>query len=155
MADELFDGRRLKVLTIVDNSSRVSPGIKVGQNLKAVDVVAALEHAVHRFGKPNTIRVDNGPEFVSKELDLWAYANGVVLDFSRPGKPTDNAFIEAFNSRVRAECLSQHWFLSLEDAKEKVESWRTDYNLVRPHGSIGNLTPAQYARLNQEPSRVA
>ena len=86
MADELFDGRRLRVLTIVDNFSRVSPGIEVGQSLKATDVVAALNRAVKRQGKPKTIRVDNGPEFVSKELDLWAYAHGVVLDFSRPGK---------------------------------------------------------------------
>jgi len=155
MADELFDGRRIRILTIVDNFSRVSPGIEVGQSFKATDVVDALNRAAQRYGKPKTIRVDNGPEFVSKEVDLWAYANGVVLDFSRPGKPTDNAFIESFNSRVRAECLNQHWFLSLEDAVEKVEYWRMDYNLVRPHSAIGNLSPAQYARLHQRTGRVA
>ena len=107
-----------------------------------------------RQGKPKTIRVDNGPGFVSKEVDLWAYANGVVLDFSRPGKPTDNAFIESFNSRVRAECLNQHWFLSLEDAVEKVERWRVDYNRVRPHGAIGNLSLAQFAREHQNPGMI-
>ena len=81
-------------------------------------------------------------EFVSRDLDLWAYQNNVTLDFSRPGKPTDNAFIEAFNGRLRAECLNTHWFLSLSDAREKLESWRRDYNEVRPHGAIGNKTPA-------------
>ena len=83
--------------------------------------MAALELALRRHGKPDRIRVDNGPEFISRDLDLWAYANKVILDFSRPGKPTDNAFIESFNSRFRQECLNQHWFLSLNDAKEKVE----------------------------------
>ena len=90
---------------------------------------------------PKTIRVDQGSEFVSRDLDLWAYAKGVTLDFSRPGKPTDNAYIEAFNGRFRAECLNAHWFLTLADAAEKLEAWRTDYNEVRPHGAIGNKPP--------------
>ncbi|MGZ2452665.1 putative transposase [Rhizobium ruizarguesonis] len=88
-----------------------------------------------------TIRVDQGTEFVSRDLDLWAYAKGVTLDFSHPGKPTDNALIEAFNGRFRAECLTQHWFLTLADAREKMEDWRRDYNEVRPHGAIGNKVP--------------
>ena len=155
MADQLFDGRRLRLLPIVDNFSRVSPSIEVGQSCKATDVVDALNRAVQRNGKRKTIRVDNGPEFVSKEVDLWAYGNGVVLDFSRPGKPTDNVFIESFNRRVRAECLNQHRFLSLEDAMEKVERWRKDYNLVRPHSAIGNLTPARFSRAHLNPGRVA
>jgi putative transposase len=146
MADQLFDGRRLRLLTIVDNFSRVSPGIAVGQGFKSTDVVEALERATAAYGIPQRVRVDNGPEFIAKELDLWAYAHGVVLDFSRPGKPTDNAFIESFNARVRQECLNQHWFLDLADAKEKVESWRAEYNQVRPHSSIGNQTPAQVFR---------
>jgi len=120
VADELFDGRRLRILTIVDNFSRVSPLIGVGFRYKGYDVVRALEETARRFGSPDRIRVDNGPEFVSKEVDLWAYANNVVLDFSRPGKPTDNAFIESFNSRFRLECLNQHWFLNLEDACGKI-----------------------------------
>lgn len=108
------------------------------------DVVTALNLAVARYGVPECIRVDNGPEFISKEVDLWAYAHGVVLDFSRPGKPTDNAFIEAFNSRFRQECLNEHWFLSLEDATEKIEAWRGHYNEQRPHSSLGYQTPAGY-----------
>jgi len=135
-----------RLLTIVDNFSRVSPAIAVGRNFKSTEVVQVLEQAKAVYGVPERIRVDNGPEFVAKELDLWAYANGVVLDFSRPGKPTDNAFIEAFNARVRAECLNQHWFLDLQDARDKVEAWRVEYNQVRPHSSIGNRTPAEVFR---------
>jgi putative transposase len=93
------------------------------------------------FGYPKSIRADNGPEFVSRDLDLWAYQKDVVLDFSRPGKPTDNAFIELFNGKFRAECLNAHWFMSLDDAHRKIEEWRRDYNEVRPHSGIGNKTP--------------
>ena len=85
--------------------------------------------------------VDNGPEFISKELDLWAWMHGVALDFSRPGKPTDNAFAELFNGKFRTECLNVFWFLSLDDAAAKCEAWRRDYNEVRPHSAIGNQTP--------------
>ena len=88
--------------------------------------------------------MDNGPEFISKDVDLWAYWNHVKLDFSRPGKPGDNAYIESFNARLRMECLNEHWFLSLEDAREKVEGWRRDYNEHRPHSSLGNISPAEY-----------
>jgi putative transposase len=90
------------------------------------DVVETLEQATKPYGFPREIRVDNGPEFVSRDLDLWAYTRGVVLDFSRPGKPTDNAFIESFNGKFRAECLNTHWFLSLDDARRKCEAWRRD-----------------------------
>jgi len=97
-------------------------------------------------GKPQTIRVDNGPEFVSQSLDLWAYFNGVKLDFSRPGKPADNAVIESFNGRLRDECLNQHWFLSLDEAQALTEARREDYNRVRPPGALGNRTPSEFAR---------
>jgi putative transposase len=86
-----------------------------------------------------------GPEFISKDVDLWAYWNHVTLDFSRPGKPTDNAYIESFNGRFRQECLNEHWFLSLDDARDKVEAWRRDYNEERPHSALGNATPEEYA----------
>jgi putative transposase len=142
--------RRLRLLTIVDNVSRVSPFIGVGLRYRGYDVVTALNLAVAQYGVPECIRLDNGPEFISKEVDLWAYAHGVVLDFSRPGKPTDNAFIEAFNSRFRQECLNEHWFLSLEDAKEKIEAWRGHYNGERPHSSLGYQTPLEYQALIRE-----
>lgn len=143
--DELFNGHRIRLLTIVDNFSRVSPAIGVKNCYRSVDVVDTLNAATAQYGMPKCIRVDNGPEFVSKELDLWAYANKVILDFSRPGKPTDNAYIESFNSRLRQECLNESWFLSLADAQEKIENWRIEYNHVRPHSSIGNLAPIEFA----------
>ena len=105
------------------------------------EVVATLDRVCRTTGYPKTIRVDQGSEFVSRDMDLWAYQRGVVLDFSRPGKPTDNAFIEAFNGRFRAECLNTHWFLTLADAVKKLEAWRTSYNEERPHGAIGNKVP--------------
>jgi putative transposase len=104
----------------------------------------ALNLAVAQYGGPECLRVDNGPEFISKELDLWAFAQGVVLYFSRPGKPTDNAFSESFNSRFRQECLNEHWFLSLEDAKEKIEAWRSPYNEPRPPSSLGYQSPLEH-----------
>lgn len=104
-------------------------------------MVQTLERICSKAGYPSSIRVDQGSEFVSRDLDLWAYANGVTLYFSRPGKPTDNAFIEAFNERFRAECLNAHWFMSLEDARGKMEDWRKYYNEVRPHGAIGQKVP--------------
>ncbi len=145
-ADQLFDGRRFRLLTLVDNFSRESLAIRVGQRLTGNDVVGTLEEVVRRCGhKPATIRVDNGPEFISKSLDFWAYWNGVQLDFSRPGKPTDNAFIESFNGKLRGECLNQHWFLSLDDAQEVVEAWREDYNRNRPHSALGDRSPIEFA----------
>lgn len=149
MTDELFDGRRIRLLTIVDLFSRESLAIEVGQRLRGRDVADVLTRISALRPLPKTIRVDNGPEFTSKQLDHWAYDNGVTLDFSRPGKPTDNAFIESFNGSVRIECLNENWFLSLEDAKEKIEAWRVDYNEHRPHSALGNLAPREFAKSGQ------
>ena len=113
--------RKIRVLTVVDTFSRFSPIIDPRFSYRAENVVQALERICRNIGYPKTIRVDQGSEFVSRDMDLWAYAKGVTLDFSRPGKPTDNAFIEAFNGRFRAECLNEHWFLSLDDARSKME----------------------------------
>jgi len=146
VSDQLVGGQRFRLLTLVDNHSRESLAIDVGQRLTGDDVVRVLEGVASQRGKPQTIRVDNGPEFISRSLDLWAYFNGVKLDFSRPGKPTDNAFIESFNGRLRVECLNQHWFLSLDEARAVTEAWRDDYNRVRPHGALGNQTPSEFAR---------
>jgi putative transposase len=134
-------GKKLRGLTIIDTFSRFSPAVEVRFNYRGSDVVETLERIATRYGLPKVIRVDQGSEFVSRDLDLWAYARGVTLDFSRPGKPTDNAFIESFNGKFRAECLNAHWFMSLDDAGEKCEAWRRDYNEVRPHSAIGNKPP--------------
>ena len=146
VSDALFDGRRLRALTIVDTFTREALAIEVGQSLKGEDVVRVLERITANRGWPETIKVDNGSEFISKALDRWAYVQGVELDFSRPGKPTDNAKIESFNGRLREECLNAHWFLSLEDARDKIERWRSDYNQSRPHTALDWLTPAEFAR---------
>jgi putative transposase len=139
--DQLATGRRLRVLTIVDIFSRFSPALAPRFTFRGTDVVEILEGVCNEVGFPATIRVDQGTEFVSRDLDVWAYQRGVTLDFSRPGKPTDNAFIEAFNGCFREECLNAHWFLSLADAQKKVEDWRRYYNEERPHGSIGYKPP--------------
>jgi len=139
--DQLATGSKLRILTVVDLFSRFSPVIDPRFSYRGEDVVATLERVCADVGYPDAIRVDQGSEFISRDLDLWAYQNNVTLDFSRPGKPTDNAFIEAFNGRLRAECLNTHWFLTLEDAGKKLENWRRHYNEVRPHGAIGNKAP--------------
>jgi putative transposase len=144
LSDQLFDGRKIRVLAI-DNFTRISPAIDVRLSYRGADVVATLQRIASTYGRPKRIRVDNGPEFISKELDLWAWLHAVELDFSRPGKPTDNAFAESFNGKFRSECLNACWFLSLDDARLKCEAWRRDYNEVRPHSAIGNQTPVARA----------
>jgi len=144
VSDQLFDGKRFRVLTIVDNTSRKCHTIEVGQSLKGIDVVKVMEQIKLQYRSLlERIQVDNGSEFISKDLDRWASENRVILDYSRPGKPTDNPFIESFNGGFRDECLNTNWFLSLEDAKLKIESWRRDYNEFRPHSYLHGLTPSQ------------
>lgn len=144
LSDSLVDGRRFRVLTIVDNVSRVSPAIAVGASLTGERVVTLLDRLRSTVGVPQRIAIDNGPEFISKTLDAWAYRNGVQLEFSRPGKPTDNAFAESFNGRFRDECLNLHWFASLEEVRQTVEEWRIEYNTERPHRALGQQTPAAW-----------
>jgi putative transposase len=156
LSDRLVDGRRFRVLTVVDHVSRVSPAIAVDASLTGARVVTILEQVTATLGRPERIRVDNGPEFISKALDAWAYRSDVELVFSRPGKPTDNPFVEAFNSRFRDECLDQHWFASLEEARQTIEAWRVEYNGLRPHGALGQQTPAEFAaRWEREQDRSA
>ncbi len=145
VCDQLYDGSRFRALTLVDNYSRKCLAIYAGKSLKGSDVVEVMERVTQQAGElPQRIKVDNGSEFISKVLDKWAYESKVELDFSRPGKPTDNPFIESFNGSFRDECLNANWFFSLEDAQEKFEVWREDYNGFRPHSSLGDLTPNQF-----------
>lgn len=146
-SDSLFNGRRFRALTVVDIFSRECLGIEVNQGIKGNDVVNMLDHIKSLRGTPQMIRCDNGPEFVSKVMDHWAYENKVKLDFSRPGKPTDNAFVESFIGSLRDECLNTNWFLSLDDARDKIETWRMDYNEYRPHSSLNYKTPSDFAKL--------
>ena len=139
--DQLATGQKIRVLTVVDTFSLFSPVIDPRFSYRAEIVSQPLKARVHPRANPKTIRVDQGSQFVSRDLDLWAYAKGVTLDFSLPGKTTDNAFIEAFNGRLRAECLNAPWFLTLADAREKLEDWRKYYNEDRPHVPIRNKPP--------------
>lgn len=144
VSDQLFDGRKFRSLTIVDNYTRLCLDIYPDQGIKGEQVVMVLDRLKEECNAvPQKIKVDNGSEFISKALDKWAYDNGVILDFSRPGKPKDNAYIESFNRSFRDECLNTNWFLSLADAREKIERWRTEYNTFRPHSSLGGLTPKE------------
>ncbi|MFZ0637016.1 MAG: IS3 family transposase [Candidatus Acidiferrales bacterium] len=145
VSDQLTDGRRFRALTIVDVFTRESLAIKVGQALKGTDVVEVLNRLRFERSAPKMLFCDNGSEFTSQIMDLWAYQNGVKIDFSRPGKPGDNAYIETFNGTLRAECLDTHWFGTLAEAKESIEAWRKEYNDSRPHRALGERTPHEFA----------
>lgn len=144
--DTLSDGRAFRALTLVDDCTRECPAIEVDLSLGSDRVVAVLERLAATRGLPRTIVVDNGPEFQSRALDAWAHHRHVQLQFIRPGKPVENAFIESFNGKLRDECLNQHWFLSLSDARRTIEAWRISYNTARPHRALGTLTPTQFAQ---------
>lgn len=146
VADQLANGARLQVLTIVDVFTREALATEVGQRLRAEDVVGVLNRLVAQRQVPRFLFVDNGSEFSGRLLDMWAYHYKVQIDFSRPGKPTDNSFIETFNGSFRDECLNLHWFESLAEAKREIEAWRQDYNETRPHMALNDLTPGEFAR---------
>ena len=146
--DTLADGRNFRTLNIVDDFTRECVGIEVDRSLPGLRVTRVLDRLRAAIGLPQTIVVDNGPEFAGRTLDAWAYAHGVTLRFIRPGKPIENAYVESFNGKFRDECLNEHWFMSLVDAKAAIEAWRIDYNSVRPHSSLGGRTPDQFAALS-------
>ena len=143
--DWLADGRLLRTLNILDDGTRECLAIEVDTSLGGGRVARVLEHIARNRRLPKRIVVDNGSEFTGKALDQWAYANGVELWFTRPGKPIDNCFIESFNGKLRDECLNVHWFTTLGQARQIIEDWRQDYNHVRSHSSLSNVPPAVYA----------
>jgi putative transposase len=154
MSDALAPGRRLKLLTVVDTFSRESLAIEVDTSISGERVARVLDRIIaERGAQPEEIVMDNGPEMTSRALDQWAYERGVRLRFIAPGKPVQNCFIESFNGRLRDECLNQHWFRNLSDARQIVEEWRLDYNQVRPHSALGGLSPETY-RLGITGARV-
>lgn len=155
LRDNLLDGRPFRVFTVVDNVTKVSPAIVADFSLRGERVVAVLDRLKATVGLPKRLAVDNGPEFISKALDAWAYRNGVALEFSRPGKPTDNAFVESFNGHFRQECLDQHWFASLEEARQIIEVWRVEYNTERPHQALKYGTPTAFAAAWELPKEAA
>lgn len=145
MSDVLSNGRRLRTLNIVDDATRECLAIEVDTSLSGIRVARVLTEIGHMRPLPKRIVVDNGPEFTSRALDQWAYENDVELAFIRPGKPVENCFIESFNGKFRDECLNLHWFSDLDDARQKIDEWRFDYNYYRPHSSLGGIPPAEFA----------
>jgi len=158
VTDALSDGRSFRCFTVVDDLTRECPAIEVASSLPALRVIQVLDRLSVTRGLPRSIVCDNGPEFAGRALDLWAHHHGVALQFIRPGKPVENAFIESFNGRFREECLSTEWFTSLSEAQQSIELWRCDYNQARPHSSLAGRTPEEFAleikRNNNSPQRL-
>jgi putative transposase len=155
VSDGLADGRRLRCLTIVDDCTRECLAIEVDTSITGVRVRAVLQRLAERRGLPASITVDHGPEFEGQVLDVWAYSANVRLSFIRPGHPNENAYIESFNGKFRDECLNEHWFVGMAQARRAIENWRVEYNTERPHSSLGDLTPEEYADRRIEARREA
>ena len=153
--DTLADGRAFRTLNIVDDFTRECVAIEVDRSLPGLRVARVLDRLQAAGGLPQTIVVDNGPEFAGRTLDAWAYRTGVTLRFIRPGKPIENAYVESFNGKFRDECLNEHWFVNLADAKTAIEAWRVDYNTVRPHSSLDGATPDHFAMTTEGARRLA
>lgn len=145
VSDALANGRRIKVLTIVDDFSKESVDLVADFGISGHYVTRVLDQAARFRGYPKAIRTDQGPEFTGRALDQWAYRHGVQLKLIQAGKPTQNAFIESFNGRFRDECLNDHWFRSLAEARILISAWRRDYNQHRPHSALNYQTPAEFA----------
>lgn len=135
--DGLTYGRRFRCLNIVDDYTRECLAIEVDTSLRGLRVAQVLQRLAELRGLPKSITVDNGPEFAGRGLDAWAYQVGVKLSFIRPGKPVENAYIESFIGKFRDECLNEHWFMSLRQAKFLIEDWRVDYDTERPYSALG------------------
>lgn len=144
VSDRLTDGRSIRFLNIIDDFSRLSTGISVSTSLPSSKVIKILTESIKKYGKPNSICLDNGPEFRSKQFQEWALNQGINLNFIQPGKPTQNAFIESFNGKFRTEFLDQHWFSTINEVKDETNKWRKNYNKERPHSSLGYLTPEEF-----------
>lgn len=146
VSDQLASGKRIRGLTVIDVFGRYNHAVALDASISGKLVVSVLESICAFVGYPEVITVDNGPEFICLALDRWAYAHGVRLKFSRPGKPTDNPFIESFNGKLRDEFLNSHWFIDLDHARREAAEWQKEYNEERPHSSLGMLTPEEYVR---------
>jgi putative transposase len=150
VADHLANGQRIRALTVVDVCTRESLAIEVGQRLRSEHVVQVLNRLTAHRGAPKRLFCDNGREFCSQLVDLWAYQHHAQIDFSRPGRPTDNAYVESFNATLRRDCLNTPWFESVPEAQARIEAWRREYNASRPHRALQAQTPAECAKRDAE-----
>jgi len=150
VSDGLWNGRKFKVLTVLDIFTKERLAIEVDTSINGERVTRVLDWLILTRGCPDVITTDNGPEFSGIALDRWAYNNNVQLDFIKPGKPIQNAFIESFNGRLRHECLNQHYFVTLEEAKKIIKDWKEEYNTFRPHGSLNGMTPEEFKKAWKE-----
>jgi len=146
LCDACANGGRIRILTIVDDYTRTSPGLLVRSSIPGHRVTTFLDQQSMLYGYPQSIRVDNGPEFTGKHFQQWAAQRRIDVRYTRPGKPMDNAYIESFNGKLRDECLNEHWFLNLKHAQEIIEKWLTEYNPERPHSSLGDMTPHEFVK---------
>lgn len=151
MSDALWCGRVFRTFNIVDDYNREALAIEIDLNLPAQRIIRTLDRVAAWRGYPAKIRLDNGPEFTSVKMAEWAEEHGVELEFIQPGKPTQNSYIERFNRTYREEVLDFYLFKKLSEVREVTERWLLEYNEERPHDSLGSLTPAEYAAVNQEP----
>lgn len=147
--DSCITGSRIKVLTVVDDFTRSCPGLLTQSSIPGRGVTNFLDQRAVIQGYPQSIRVDNGPEFTGKHFQQWAEQRGIYIDYIEPGKPMDNGFIESFNGKFRDECLNEHWFANLKHAQQIIENWRIEYNEVRPHSSLGDKTPYEFVKEHQ------
>jgi putative transposase len=145
VCDRTRSGGNIRILTLIDEATRECLALEVDSSLTGRNVAAVLNRVALFRGLPKEILTDNGSEFTGNALNAWAHDHRVEHVFTDPGCPTQNGYIESFNGKLRDECLNQNWFLNLYEAKEIVEQWRLDYNYLRPHTSLDNLTPVEYA----------
>lgn len=145
-SDTLSNGRTFRCLTVLDEFSRECVAIHVAHSIPAVRVIDVLERLKEERGLPEIVITDNGSEFTSRAFDAWAYARGIKIEYIQPGKPVQNCFVESFIGSFRDECLNLHWFVSIHDARRTIEDWRKDYNRVRPHSLLGDLTPEEFVK---------
>ena len=145
VSDATADGRRFRIFTVVDEYTREALAMVVATSISGARVARELQRVAEFRGYPATIVSDNGPEFIGKAMDAWAYKAKVKLHFIKPGTPTENAYVESFNGHFRGECLNMHWFAQLAEAERDISNWRDDYNKTRPHSSLDGLTPAEFA----------
>jgi putative transposase len=153
--DSVVNGRRFKCFTMVDLLSKECPVIEVDHSINGERICQVLDRILDGRANPEVLMMDNGPEFAGKALDAWAYRRGIKLQFIRPGKPVENCFVESFNDKFRKECLSDTWFLSLQEAQSGIETWRRDYNEVRPHSTLNDLTPMEWLRNQRQMAQAS